>query len=656
MARIAIGGFQHETNTFAPTPASLADFEAPDAWPGLTRGAAMFEAIAGINLPAAGFVQEARALQHQLLPLTWCSAQPSGKVTRDAFERIAGLLVDDLLAHGSVDAVYLDLHGAMVAEHCDDADGEILRRIRAVVGPGVPVIASLDFHANFSHADGPAGDGAGVVSHLPACGHGGMRRAGGARDAGRAARAAGDAAPRAARLPGAAHVAIHAGGAAAIADDGSGVCRARRRCCPPVSRQASRRQTWRTAGLRSTPAAPMRAVVAVTARRLADALRRREHEFSRSSCTPSSRRSRNCGAHTPRAGAPSSWRTPRTTPGPAVTPTRRAWSRPWSRAGCRDVLAGVFCDPDAAAMAHAAGAGASFDLRLGARTGTAGETPLEARCTVLALGDGRFTGTGPFYRGGRFELGPMALLEVGGVHVAVASRKQQAADQAMFRHLRAEPADYAVLALKSSVHFRADFGPTGEPHPGRRGPGPQHCRSGQAAVSQAEARHADEPATALIEVNCVDRGAQRRQPVHSEIVMRRILVAIDGSETALRALDFAVQQARLSPTGGAPRAERPADAEQLHRGGDLRDRGAHPPGRHRAGAGDPRRGRRAAQELPVAASSSSRPRATRPRRLPAGPPSSAANRSRWGPTASRHSGSSSWGRWRRRSCTTPPCR
>ena len=53
----------------------------------------------------------------------------------------------------------------------------------------------------------------------------------------------------------------------------------------------------------------------------------------------------------------------------------------------------------------------------------------------------------------------MALLETGGVHIAVASRKQQAADQAMFRHLGIEPADYAVLALKSSVHFRADFGP-----------------------------------------------------------------------------------------------------------------------------------------------------------------------------------------------------
>jgi microcystin degradation protein MlrC len=53
----------------------------------------------------------------------------------------------------------------------------------------------------------------------------------------------------------------------------------------------------------------------------------------------------------------------------------------------------------------------------------------------------------------------MALLELGGVRIAVASRKQQAADQAMFRHLRVEPRDFAVLALKSSVHFRADFGP-----------------------------------------------------------------------------------------------------------------------------------------------------------------------------------------------------
>jgi hypothetical protein len=113
MARIAVGGFQHETNTFATTPATLADFEAPDAWPGLVRGAGLFEAVQGINLPAAGFVTAARSAGHDLHPLAWCSAQPSGRVTRDAFETVSAMLLDALPATGSLDAVYLDLHGAM---------------------------------------------------------------------------------------------------------------------------------------------------------------------------------------------------------------------------------------------------------------------------------------------------------------------------------------------------------------------------------------------------------------------------------------------------------------------------------------------------------------------------------------------------------------
>jgi microcystin degradation protein MlrC len=98
-------------------------------------------------------------------------------------------------------------------------------------------------------------------------------------------------------------------------------------------------------------------------------------------------------------------------------------------------------------------------LQLGAHAGFPGETPITARFTVEQLGDGRFTGTGPFYLGGRFELGPMALLRLAGLRIVVASRKQQAADAAMFRHVGTEPAHARILVLKSSVHFRADFGP-----------------------------------------------------------------------------------------------------------------------------------------------------------------------------------------------------
>jgi microcystin degradation protein MlrC len=120
------------------------------------------------------------------------------------------------------------------------------------------------------------------------------------------------------------------------------------------------------------------------------------------------------------------------------------------------VLAGVLCDPQAALRAHQAGIGTHIDLELGGRSGF--DEPFGGRFFVEALGDGRFEATGPFYLGSRMDLGPMALLRIGELHIAIASRKQQAADQAMFRHLKVEPRDFAVLALKSSVHFRADFG------------------------------------------------------------------------------------------------------------------------------------------------------------------------------------------------------
>jgi microcystin degradation protein MlrC len=119
-------------------------------------------------------------------------------------------------------------------------------------------------------------------------------------------------------------------------------------------------------------------------------------------------------------------------------------------------------DPEAAAAAHAAGVGAELRLPLGAGSGLAGHRPLEETYRVDALGDGSFTASGPFYRGARMQLGRMALLALGGVRIVVGSRKIQAADQEIFRHLGIEPAAQKILALKSSVHFRADFEPIAE--------------------------------------------------------------------------------------------------------------------------------------------------------------------------------------------------
>jgi len=113
-------------------------------------------------------------------------------------------------------------------------------------------------------------------------------------------------------------------------------------------------------------------------------------------------------------------------------------------------------DAASAAACHAAGRGARVTLTLGGQSDGA---PLEVTAMVERLTDGRFTMTGPMAGGNLANLGPCALIVVEGVRVVVVSRKIQAYDQSILRHVGIEPADVPILGLKSSVHFRADFGP-----------------------------------------------------------------------------------------------------------------------------------------------------------------------------------------------------
>jgi microcystin degradation protein MlrC len=120
---------------------------------------------------------------------------------------------------------------------------------------------------------------------------------------------------------------------------------------------------------------------------------------------------------------------------------------------------GLLIDPASARQAHEAGVGSERDFSLGAISGLPGHQPCVGRFKVERLGDGNFIGSGPFYKDSKMRLGPMAALRRDGVTVVLASKKVQAADQAMFRCLGIDPGRQAILVLKSSVHFRADFQP-----------------------------------------------------------------------------------------------------------------------------------------------------------------------------------------------------
>jgi microcystin degradation protein MlrC len=138
----------------------------------------------------------------------------------------------------------------------------------------------------------------------------------------------------------------------------------------------------------------------------------------------------------------------------------------------QDACLGLLIDPQAAERAHEAGQGASLEFELGAKSGMPGHQAVRRRFTVERLGDGRFTCTGPMFKGFRMQLGKMALLRHEGVRVALASIKCQAADQEMFRHLGLEPIQQRLMVLKSSVHFRADFQPIAAEVLVARAPGP----------------------------------------------------------------------------------------------------------------------------------------------------------------------------------------
>jgi microcystin degradation protein MlrC len=141
--KFVIAQMQHETNTFSPVPTPWEAFG--NAGPYVGRDAQ--EAMRGTRLPMAAFLDLARKEGAQVVTPVAGHANPSGPVDAGAYDRICGLICDAVGA--GCDAVFLDLHGAMVVESTDDGEGTLLERIRAIA-PRTPIAVSLDLHANLT--------------------------------------------------------------------------------------------------------------------------------------------------------------------------------------------------------------------------------------------------------------------------------------------------------------------------------------------------------------------------------------------------------------------------------------------------------------------------------------------------------------------------
>lgn len=473
--RVALAFFFHETNTFAPAKADMAAFSG-EGFGGIKRGERLVRNV-DFNMPFAGFTKEARSYGWEVVPLTGAGAVPSAHVTREAYETIAGMIIDDLKAALPVDAVYLDLHGAMVAEHFDDGEGELLRRVRAVVGPSMPVVISLDFHANVSremvelsdamfiyrtypHVD-LAATGVRAAQHLKKMMQGLPRQAKAMRELNFLIPAAGQAT---ATEP------LKSIYARAAALEGATIGNARISTiamapCFPIADVPMCRPTI-------TVYADNQGAADAAADELAAQFRAAEPRFVQELWEPCAavreamRLARSAGA------GPVLLADTQDNPGGGGNGDTVGLLSALLDGQAENALFAHIWDPEVARAAHAAGVGAALKTGVGAKTGWAGETPVEGEWLVEQLNDGDTHGTGPMAKGWHFKMGPCALLRLGGVRVALVSGKGQCLDQAQVRIFGVEPASLSILALKSTVHYRADFEPLARAVMVVKSPGP----------------------------------------------------------------------------------------------------------------------------------------------------------------------------------------
>ncbi|MGE0714763.1 MAG: M81 family metallopeptidase [Alphaproteobacteria bacterium] len=461
MARIAVAGFQHETNTFAPAKATYQVFLEGGAWPPLLRGNELPARVHGMNLPMAGAIEVFQKRGHAIVPIAWAAAVPSSYVTQDAFERIMAMIVADLAAQAPYDAVYLDLHGAMAVEEFEDGEGEVLRRVRAIVGPDIPIVASLDLHSNTTPEMMALADAMIAYRTYP---HVDMAETGG-----RAA-ALLDRILREGRKPAKAYrqlpFLIPLTWQCTFIEPGKSLYD----LCAALEGDDVPSVSF-TPGF---PAADIHhcgpAVFAygwtqeaadAAADSMANAVAEAEEAFAGKLYDPDSV-VQEAARLAQGASRPVVIADTQDNPGAGGNSDTTGLLAAMIRNDARNTALGLLWDPASARAAHAAGEGATIRLRLGAVSGVAGIEPVEAEFRVDKVASGRFTCTGPFYGGAHMDLGPMACLSIGGVRIAVSSKKAQAADQEMFRHVGIEPTEAAILGLKSSVHFRADFQPIAE--------------------------------------------------------------------------------------------------------------------------------------------------------------------------------------------------
>ncbi len=457
MKRIAIAGFSHETNTFAEGLTTFDDFARGRGFPGLMTGEKLVQTLKGKSMCTGAFLDAAEDESFEVLPVLWTFPQPSGVIEQSAYDRVLDMLLENLEPLLPVDGVLLELHGAMVTEQIEDAEGDILTHVREMVGPETPIVATLDLHANISPRMVDQSDalvGYDTYPHVDAYERG--------RDAVRL-------------LLGALQGRVQPVSALAQVPMLIGPPR---QCTlmPPMSEiidlaheAEARPEILNVTVSGGFPFADItdcgasvavtadgdQALAAETAQTIAHAFWQRRDAF-RVELTPVE----DAIAHALETGeGPVVLADGSDNPGGGAPCDGTVMLREIVEARVPRSTVAIIADPEAVAGAIEAGVRSKVTLTVGGKTDDRHGPPLELTGYVRLIADGRYENTGPMYTGVESDMGRTVVFVVGETEVVLTEQRIQPYDCQALRGLGIEPTERLLIGLKSAVHFRADYGP-----------------------------------------------------------------------------------------------------------------------------------------------------------------------------------------------------
>jgi len=454
--RIAVATFKQETNTFAPGPSDLDWFKADT----FVAGEDVLGLARGPRIELAGFLDVFAERGVTPVPLVGAHACSGGPLRHAAFDAILDDLLRRLRAAMPVDAVLLSLHGALVLDDHPDGDGLVLQAVRQLVGPAVPVAASLDLHGHITPEMARSAD---ILVGYKTYPHTDMYETGERTARLLLRRLGGEVQPvtEIAKR----HLLLSPSGTTTDA--------------PPFRGLMDRTVALEAAGnilagslfpvqpWLDVPDLGFAAVVVVdrdraAARRAAEGLCdeawRRRDEFAPN--LPSLDDAIGRALAAPRGpvvigdsgDAPSGG-----SAGDHAAVLHALLVRGVDRSGKTALL--TLVDAPAVRAAHAAGVGAAITVPLGHTVNRAGGSPVTVTGTVHTLADGTFTMTGPGMTGVTVRQGRIAVLAVGGISILLRELPTLEWDPGLFRSVGLEPSQADLVFVKSPSHFRVSYRP-----------------------------------------------------------------------------------------------------------------------------------------------------------------------------------------------------